>query len=1072
MHHVLRSTGFSDTLVRPAPRRRGWVHVVALLVLLVAGAAPAGAATVPNMTTIKIVGGLNNPTFATTIPGDGHHLFVLEQYSGKIQVVDLDSKSITGTFMTVASINATGEEGLLGMAFDPTYTTNGRFYIFASITGGSFGSGHSEVQTYTANGAAPFTAASTGNAASKVILQQWDKPQTNHNGGWIGFNRHANDHQLFISVGDGGNGDDTGSGHTSPGGNAQDATVFLGKILRVDVGAGTSYTIPADNPFANDATRKHEIFAIGVRNPWRCSFDRQSGDFWIGEVGQNQHEEIDFNAGAVPGMNYGWRAREGLSQNTSFPGEHPTGTTDPILDYPHSGGNNCVIGGYVYRGSAIPDLQGLYLYGDNGGTHFWTIANPAGTVVNTDVTAPLVAGTDHPSGPSSFAEDDVGEMYIVSYGNGSLFKIVPNLVITTASPLPGTTTGATYSQTLAVSGSGTKTWSVSGGSVAPLTLSAGGVLSGTAGAAGTITFTAQVTNGSATGFKAFTVTVNPPPTITSAAALPDATVDSAYSRTLAASGGTGALTWSSTGLSDGLSLSAGGVLSGTPTAAATVSFTAKVTDSVGVQVTKSMTVQVLNAGGTTAPTITSTAVTTANLGFAYTYDVQATGSPAPTFSLTTKPTGMTIDASSGVITWPTPMGTSAAVTVQATNGTAPVATQSFTIAVSDFGLVARPVGGAFLGGTMPATASGALPSTLTATGAFSDVGALTPSAALLPYTVNLAFFSDGAIKTRFVAVPHAAGAADPAIGFAATDFWTFPTGTVFVKHFAFNTDQRDSSQRQRLETRLIVVQADGNVYGVTYKWNSAGTEATLVDAAGATEDLTITAGDGSTHTQSWYYPSRGDCLTCHNATTGRVLGVTTRQLNGDFTYATSGRTDNQLRTWSHIGMFNAPPAEASIPALQKIAVPSDTSVALESRARSYLDVNCAYCHRPGGAPANFDARLLTPLVSQNIVDGPVNNTLGIAGAKVVVMGHQELSILYQRLHTVDPAISMPKAPVNRRTIDAEGSAMIAAWIGSGQGSGTTPPPAGDGGGKKCGLGAGFAVLSFMLVMIGWRRRLR
>jgi uncharacterized repeat protein (TIGR03806 family) len=553
--------------------------------------------------------------------------------------------------------------------------------------------------------------------------------------------------------------------------------------------------------------------------------------------------------------------------------------------------------------------------------------------------------------------------------------------------------------------------------------------------------------------------------------LPDATVNAGYNRTLAASGGTGALTWSASGLSDGLALSSAGVLSGTPTAAATVTFTATITDSVGVHGTKSLTVHVLNPGGTTAPTITSSAVTIANQGLAYTYDVQATGSPAPTFTLTTRPSGMTIDPTSGVITWPSPAGTSAAVTVKAANGTAPDATQSFTITVGDFGLATRPVGGAFLGGTMPATVAGTLPATLTDTGAFSDTGALTPSAALLPYTVNLAFFSDGAIKTRFVAVPHAAGANDPAVGFAATDFWTFPAGTVFVKHFEFNTDQRDSSQRRRLETRLIVVQADGNVYGVTYKWNTAGTEATLVDPAGVTEDLTITAGDGSTHTQSWYYPARADCLICHNATAGRVLGVTTRQLNGDYTYAASGRTDNQLRTWSHLGMFTNPPAESAIPTLQKIAVPADTSVALETRARSYIDVNCAYCHRPGGASAHFDARLLTPLASQGIVDGQLNDTRGITGAKVVVMGHPELSMLYLRMNTTDPTFSMPKAPVNRHTIDTAGTTMVAEWIGSGSGSGTTPPPASGDGGHKCGGGAGFAVLAFMLAMVGWRRRL-
>jgi uncharacterized repeat protein (TIGR03806 family) len=345
---------------------------------------------------------------------------------------------------------------------------------------------------------------------------------------------------------------------------------------------------------------------------------------------------------------------------------------------------------------------------------------------------------------------------------------------------------------------------------------------------------------------------------------------------------------------------------------------------------------------------------------------------------------------------------------------------------------------------------------------------------LVPYGVNAPFWSDAAIKSRWVSVPNdgAPYGAGETVTHNATGEWTFPAGTVFMKHFDFVTDERTPTVRRRLETRLLVRAAAGGVYGVTYRWNTAQTNADVVTTA-QTENITITNASGVTRVQQWYYPSPADCLQCHNSNASHVLGLNTRQLNGAYSYPASGVSDNQLRSWSVIGMFSNPPAENTLTGFAKLSPVTDAGATLEQRARSYLDSNCAYCHRPGGAPANFDARYHTAFAAQGLINGNVNNALGITGAKVVVPRDTAKSILYQRIHTVDPTRKMPA--VGRNIIDDQGTAMIAQWIGdmddSGNpgGGGATPPASNGGGGGGCGMGSLAAFLSLMLLTFAWRR---
>ncbi|HLX94239.1 MAG TPA: PQQ-dependent sugar dehydrogenase [Verrucomicrobiae bacterium] len=329
----------------------------------------------------------------------------------------------------------------------------------------------------------------------------------------------------------------------------------------------------------------------------------------------------------------------------------------------------------------------------------------------------------------------------------------------------------------------------------------------------------------------------------------------------------------------------------------------------------------------------------------------------------------------------------------------------------------------------PPPPSHPFPKFLSQTGVFRDLAQLTPEPGLVPYNVNTPLWSDGAVKTRWMALP--AGAT---IHFAPNGEWTFPAGTVFVKNFELPVDDTNPQIRQRLETRLLVRDTNGAVYGASYKWRADHSDADLV-TSGLTENITIKTA-GGTRTQRWFYPGRQDCLTCHTPVSGGVLGVKTRQLNGDFEYPT-GVTDNQLRTWNHIGLFDMKLDESDIPRFAKLVALTDTAASVELRARSYLDANCAQCHRPGGAEAFFDTRFDTPLEKQAILNGPVANPLRIPGAKIVVPGDTSKSVLFHRISVVGD-LQMP--PLARNTVDQQAVSTIAEWIGSLSPVATSLPP--------------------------------
>ena len=375
------------------------------------------------LTSVRVASGLSRPVFVTHAPGDFGRVFIVEEHSGQIKILNLGSGTINSTpFLELTGLSGGNEQGLLGLAFHPDYASNGYFHVDFTASDGT-----THVARYTVS--ADPDVADPNSALTLLTIAQ---PQTNHNAGWLSF---GPDGYLYIATGDGGGAGDTGTGHTAGLGNAQDITDNrLGKLLRIDVNGddfpgdpGRNYAIPPTNPFVG-MTGDDEIWAFGLRNPWRDSFDRETGDLWIADVGQASWEEIDFQQAAdAGGENYGWRCREGAHDYDTSGDCSQTPFTEPIYEYSHGGSRCAITGGYVYRGCAIPDLQGAYFFADYCSNQIWSLRYDGQTVSElTDRTAELTPDVGSIASISSFGEDAYGELYVCDLG-GEIFKIVPDV---------------------------------------------------------------------------------------------------------------------------------------------------------------------------------------------------------------------------------------------------------------------------------------------------------------------------------------------------------------------------------------------------------------------------------------------------------------------------------------------------------------------------------------------------------------------------------------------------------------------------------------------------------------------
>jgi len=348
----------------------------------------------------EVASGLSFPVTLTAPPGDPR-LFIIEK-GGAIRVVK-EGVLLPTPFLDLTGRVSTGaEQGLFDLAFDPGYAATGRFIVHYTDP-----SGNTTVSSFRVAEGDPDHA----DPASESVLLTAEQPFANHNGGRILF---GPDGMLYLGLGDGGSEGD-------PGGRGQSLTDLLGDILRVDVAAGTSYTVPPDNPFAGRTDARPEIWSVGLRNPWRFDFDPATGDLYIADVGQNAWEEVDVaaaSAGAGRGANFGWSVMEG-HHCLADAGCDSSGFALPVLEYSHAEGCS-ISGGYVYRGAAIPELQGHYFYADY--CQGWVRSFRLQDGVATD---PRQWPTLAPGGAvPGFGRDAAGELYVLS-AEGRVFRIVP-----------------------------------------------------------------------------------------------------------------------------------------------------------------------------------------------------------------------------------------------------------------------------------------------------------------------------------------------------------------------------------------------------------------------------------------------------------------------------------------------------------------------------------------------------------------------------------------------------------------------------------------------------------------------
>ena len=364
-------------------------------------------------TTTRVASGLHRPVYATAPPGDSR-LFILEQ-QGVIKILEngqINSTPFLDIHTLIPVVSGNDERGLLGMTFDPNFATNGYFYLDYDDL-----SSNTIIVRYSVSGNPD-----VADPNSADILWTITQPYTNHKGGTLLFS--PVDHYLYIGMGDGGSEGD-------PQHRGQDTTTVLGKMVRIDVSSGQGYSIPPTNPFYGHPGMRQEIWAIGVRNPYRWSFDRATGDMWVGEVGQSSWEEIDYAPGNDHGgENYGWSIMEGKHCYNPSNGCDSTGLHDPIWEYSHA--NGCaIVGGYVYRGASIPSYQGAYFFSDFCSSKIWSLRYDGHQVTEfLDHTTELAPGGGLTiSAVSGFGEDGFGELYIVCRGSGTdgqVFKIVPD----------------------------------------------------------------------------------------------------------------------------------------------------------------------------------------------------------------------------------------------------------------------------------------------------------------------------------------------------------------------------------------------------------------------------------------------------------------------------------------------------------------------------------------------------------------------------------------------------------------------------------------------------------------------
>lgn len=864
------------------------------------------------LTSIRLQERFPNALFSSVlaiVPEPKSNRLHIAERGGRMLWISKDGIGADQTiFMDISDRVWTGQDsGLLGFAFHPDYNADGspnQLYFYVYYVTQHDNKEYIRLSRFSRN-----PVGNTADPTSELILIEQELGPTLHRGGGILFRE---DGFLYLSIGDLGWKEE-----------AQNLSNRLsGGVIRIDVdqqggaishpirrslqsqGQGVSqhYFIPNSNPFMSpDSSTFEEYFAIGCRNPHRMTLDLESDEIYIGNVGSNQgeiREEINL---LQKGANYGWPFREGKIDRPEFMAipDSIIGTLkDPVFEYAHNSGNKWIIGGYIYRGSQIPQLDGEYVFADGASKKIWSIdlqaADPAET---------LEEITNSLEDFYTLGQDQDGELYI---GSNSLQLIsqgsTDNGIVANGSFFIRAVHSQKY---LGVSGLSVQ----NGANIQQNSFS---------------NINHQFWTLSYLGEEQYKIT-----NVLSQKAMEVAAFGNAE--------GSNVQQWEYT-------------------------------------------------SGTNQKWIIR----------------QDSGSY---FRIIGLHSGLALEVTDSL------ESNGANVQVSEIDPNSEHQLWEFV----------------YREGKSYLPPPNAAPSLLSATGIFEDLENLKPNEALIPYDVISPLWSDGAIKDRWMAIPND-GIFDQAhekINWSEDSEWSFPEGTVFIKHFEMQVDENNPDSTRRLETRVMVHGEDG-YYGLTYYWFPDHSDAILlVDAY--EEKIEIAQADGGTRNLSWYFPSRSDCFSCHTPASSIVLGLKTRHLNKDILYPQSGLKANQLETFQHLQMFDSTFDAVEVSEYFSSSAFEDSTASLEEKVRSYLDMNCSNCHRPdGGTRASWNALSNEDLSNANIINGVLVDELGITGAKVVVPGDTAASILYQRIKARNNSIAMP--PLASSLPDTAAINQIAQWI--------------------------------------------
>ncbi|MEM0897586.1 MAG: PQQ-dependent sugar dehydrogenase [Verrucomicrobiota bacterium] len=993
----------------------------------------------PDFAVAEFVGGLRDPATMAFAP-DGR-LFVGERIEGKLRIVTASGQLLAAPFLQLDVPPVRHRSGgLRGFAFDPQYPAEPYLYVFYTKQfAGTLR--HNRVSRFTVSAGDPNLA----NPASEVVLLELpfnndaDGSSGSHNGGAVVF---GGDGKLYVTTGDGWN----NSGVYAQGDSVQSLSTYTGKIFRLN----RDGTIPTDNPFYNTASGDYRaIYALGFRNPYAAAVHPVTGEVFVFDVGDANGGNKDYIYRVAAGENYGHDGYGGI------------GTSASVWAYI---GTRIISGGTWYFADQFPATYRERLFVTSWKKGLKTVQSVTNTTVEE-------FGSDavNDQGPVYPCVGPDGSIYFLDStyetSNGRVYKLSYTNINRADTPAISPN-GGTYADSVSVSLSTTSP----GATIRYTTDGSDPDVASPLYSPPSLTLTNSATlkaRAYASGFDpstiaeaVFTVEVSTPPSFTNTAPS-TATMGTVYQHTVT-SNATPAATYSLDTAPAGMAIHPEtGEIFWPVNTTGSVPVTIRAGNGIAPDALQGITINVTNlrpadapdlanltqgglrysyfegadamqaksAGTVAMPTLTVRErdddfrlrfegyidVTTAGI-----YEFNPSTAPGDEVSLFiggVEARGFPIGLETGMHSFAVDYKESTGVQALTVLWDGPTFDEEFIPSsalyhdTTPYGQASRSPLPPYLA-TFPTDEAGSLPATLTDTGAFEDVASLKPIDGVVAYTPNAKLWSDGADKLRWIALPYGTE-----ITYATTGHWVYPPGTVFIKHFEIG------AERKRIETRFEIVKEGGSSYLVTYRWRANQSEADLVPDEGADGLIDF---DGKS--QQWFFPSRAECVACHNSSVGYVLGSSTRQLNGGLTYY-SGITDNQLRTWSHLEMFDAPPADSTLTNLDALSPVDDDFASLEERVRSYFDSNCAYCHNSTAAPegTNFVLEYDTPIALSGLINGVGGDDLGLGSlARIIAARDPKYSTLYHRLAGNDPATRMP--PVGRTIVHDEAREALVRWI--------------------------------------------